>query len=290
MDRIKGYALAAISAISYGMIPYFVIPVKREGLSLNMTLFYRFAIAALCLALILLIKKISFKVSFRDFVVFIILGLFYGGGADLLFLGYDHLTPGIASTLFFVYPVFVVLVMRIFFNEKIKNLTIVALAVILAGVYALSAGDSEVTFKFLGLLIALCSALFYSLYIITINKAGLNGSGWWVTFYVLLTTSLYYVIKMIITQDEIFIPALSGWINLTAFSLITTVISVTALTYAIKLIGSTPTSIFGALEPVVAVAISVVLFGENLTSRLILGVLLIIAGVVINVLADHKKT
>lgn len=254
-----------------------------------MTLLYRFAIAALCLAIILLIKKISFSISFRDIAIFVILGLFYGGGADLLFLGYDHLTPGIASTLFFVYPVFVVLLMWIFFSERIKNLTMLALTVLLAGVYTLSVNENGATFKFSGILIALGSALFYALYIITINKAKLAGSGWQITFYVLVTTSIYFVVKMIVTGDELFVPGLSGWINLSAFSLITTVISVTALTYAIKLIGSTPTSIFGALEPVVAVAISVFLFGESLTSRLILGVILIIAGVVINILADNKK-
>lgn len=290
MNRTKGYIFAAISAVSYGMIPYFVIPVKRSGISLNATLFYRFGIAALCLAAIMIYKKISFKFSFRDALIFISLGFFYGAGSDLLFLGYDFLTPGIASTLFYVFPVFVVLMMRIFFKEKIKKLTVAALAIVLSGVYIISVTGEKFSINFLGLSVALMSSFLYASYIVTINKSGLKGSGWWITFYVLLTTTIYFFAKTLTKDDSIFLPGTNEWINLIIFSLVTTVVSVSALTYAIKLIGSTPTAILGALEPVVAVGISVLLFGENLTLRLVAGVILIIIGVIINILADSKKT
>ena len=48
---------------------------------------------------------------------------------------------------------------------------------------------------------------------------------------------------------------------------------------AIRYIGSTPTAILGALEPVTAVFIGVVVFGETLTLRIIMGIILIILAV-----------
>ena len=62
-----------------------------------------------------------------------------------------------------------------------------------------------------------------------------------------------------------------------------------ALVYAIKSIGSTPTSILGALEPVMAVAVSVVLFHEILTSSLMIGIALILTGVMINIISESVK-
>ena len=50
---------------------------------------------------------------------------------------------------------------------------------------------------------------------------------------------------------------------------------------AVKIIGSTPTAILGALEPVTAVAIGVNVFGEALTTRLIAGIILILGSVML---------
>ncbi|MNY23146.1 EamA-like transporter family protein [compost metagenome] len=59
--------------------------------------------------------------------------------------------------------------------------------------------------------------------------------------------------------------------------------------YAIQYIGSTPTSIMGALEPVIAIMISVCCFGETLTWNLTLGVILILTGVIFNMVFDTKE-
>ncbi|MBB1546971.1 MAG: EamA/RhaT family transporter, partial [Capnocytophaga sp.] len=45
-DTVKGYLAALISAVTYGMIPLFMIPIKQEGFSVDAALFYRFIITA----------------------------------------------------------------------------------------------------------------------------------------------------------------------------------------------------------------------------------------------------
>ena len=289
MHKIKGYALAIISAVSYGLIPLFVLPIKAAGFSLDTTLFYRFFISALFILAYLLYTKESLKVNRKEFFILLTLGLFYALSADLLFLGYDYLSPGVASTILFVYPVIVALIMVFWFKEKINKLTIISLAITLFGILILSAKDSLLDIRFLGLFITLLCAAFYAFYIVIVNKAKISGSGTKITFYSLLFSSVYYLIKALIAKESLAIPDTALLFNFILFALVTTVFSVLALVHAIKIIGSTPTSILGALEPVVAVGISVILFGEDPTLNLITGVLLILAGVIINIVADSRK-
>lgn len=100
---------------------------------------------------------------------------------------------------------------------------------------------------------------------------------------------MYYLGKTIFIGETLAIPDIKLLFDFTLFAFITTVLSISSLIYAIKLIGSTPTSIMGALEPVIAVGISVMLFHEELTLSLLTGVILIIVGVIINILAENKK-
>ncbi len=285
----KGYLFAAVSALSYGLIPLFVIPVKNAGFSLDKTLFYRFFISALFILGFLFFKKENLKLSKSELLIMLILGLLYALSSEFLFLGYDLLTPGIASTILFVYPVIVALIMTFVFHEKITKLTIAALFLTLVGIFVLSAKESLFDINFIGLSVALLSAVSYGLYIVIVNKAKISFSGIKVTFYSLLFSSIYYLVKMLVFGETLAVPA-SFLLHSTLFALVTTVVSVMTLVYAIQLIGSTSTSIIGALEPVVAVAVSVLLFHENFTASLFLGVMLILIGVILNILTERKNS
>lgn len=284
--KIKGYLFAIISAVSYGLIPLFILPIKAINFPMDTVLFYRFFVSGLFLLAYLIYKKESLKVNRTELFILILLGIFYALSAEFLFLGYDYLSPGIASTILFVYPVIVALTMFFFFKERINKLTIVSLFITICGVFALSTKGSTFNINFLGLVVTLTSALFYALYIIVVNKAKINASGIKITFYSLLFSSLYYLSKVILFNESMALPDVKFFFDIVVFALVTTVLSMSTLVYAIKTIGSTATSIMGALEPVVAVAVSVILFNENLTMSLILGVCLIISGVVINIISE----
>ena len=59
---------------------------------------------------------------------------------------------------------------------------------------------------------------------------------------------------------------------------------------SIKRIGSTLSSIIGALEPVTAVCVGVFVFHEPFTSRISLGILLILSAVLLIILSAHIAT
>lgn len=288
--RTKGYMLAAVSAVFYGLIPLFILPIKAIDFPLDVTLFYRFFIAALILLAYLMYKKESLAMTGKELLIYVALGLFYSLSSECLFLGYDYLTPGIASTILFVYPVIVALIMVFFFREQITKPTIYSLIISLLGVGILSMKDARFDVNVAGFLITLGSALFYALYLVIVNRSKLQVSGMKITFYSLLFSSAYYFFKSLIMQESLIIPSMDLFIDISLFSIITTVFSIIALIYAIRFIGSTHTAIMGALEPVIAIVVSVGFFGEHLTLTLTVGVVLILIGVLINVVSGEKMS
>ena len=289
-DTLKGYLFALVSALTYGMIPLFMIPLKKlDFFSVDTALFYRFLIAAiLILGYLVFYQKESVKINLKEGFVLSILGLFYALSAEFLFIAYDFLSPGIASTIFFIYPIMVALILGIFFKEKITLATTISLVIVVVGVGVLSIKDNFVI-NYIGLFVSLLGALMYALYMIIVNKTKIKASGVKVSFYSMVFASLFFLVKTLILGNSVVIPSLEIGTHLALFSLITTALSVVSLVYAIKYIGSTPTAIMGAVEPVVAVMISVGLFDETLTFSLIAGVIIIISGVLIDVVFNKKK-
>ena len=282
-DIVKGYLCAFISAFTYGLIPLFMIPIKKaESFSVDATLFYRFLIASGAILLFLCYQKQRLRISLREGLIMSILGLLYALSAEFLFLAYDYLSPGIASTIFFSYPIIVALVLVLFYKEKITFPTILSLLLVVAGVGVLSIKEGS-TINYIGLGISLLGALVYALYILIVNKVRIEASGVKISFYSMLFSSLYFWVKTLILGESIAIPSLYLVGDITLFAMITTSLSLVALVYAVRYIGSTPTAIMGAFEPIVAVLISVGLFGEALTSSLIIGGMVIIAGVLIDI-------
>lgn len=286
--KLKGYLLAIVSAVTYGLIPLFIIPIKTMGFPMDTTLFYRFFISSAFVSVYLFIKKESFRVQRHELFIMVILGLLYALSSDLLFVGYDHLTPGIASTILFVYPVFVAIILWLLFQEKLSRNTFLAIVITLSGVMVLSVKDNSFNINVVGLGVSVLSALSYATYMVIVNKSRIEISGILVTFYSMFFSAVYYLCKAVLKDVDLF-PDASLLLHMSVFALVTTVLSITALIYAIQLIGSTPTAIMGALEPVVAVAVSVLLFHEKLTLNLSIGVVLIITGVIYNILSDRRK-
>lgn len=287
-DVVKGYILAFVSALTYGLIPLFMIPLKKMTFfSVDVALFYRFLIASFFIFLYLIYLRENIKINFREGVLYTILGGFYAFSADLLFIAYDYLSPGIASTIFFIYPIMVAVIMGVFFKEKITIFTAISLIGVIVGVGILSINE-DFSINYIGLSVSLLGALLYGLYIIIINKTKINASGIKISFYSMLFSSFYFLIKAIIKGDSIAIPSVEIGFQLILFAVVTTSLSVVTLVYAIRFIGSTPTAIMGAFEPIVAVLISVIFFEEQLTFFLILGGGIIILGVLIDIIFNKK--
>lgn len=279
-NRTKGYILAAVSAAMYGMNPLFALPLYADGMGVDSVLFFRYLFALPMVALYLRSQGRDFSLQKREIFPAIMAGLFFVLTSVTLFKSYHYMDSGIASTILFVYPVMVALIMAFFFKERIKLGTWLCIAMATAGIGLLYKAPSGAALSLVGVLLVLGSALAYTLYIITINKTVLKHTpATKVTFYVIFIGFLVFG-AMVLCRGGLSIPAKWYlWGDLLAFALIPTVISMLCATKAIVYIGSTATAILGALEPLTAVFFGIAVFGETLTARSVAGLLLIIVSV-----------
>ena len=222
----------------------------------------------------------SFAIQKGELWPLLMVGVFFVLSSITLFRSYLYMDSGIASTILFIYPVMVALIMAIFFKEKVSLQTWVCIAMALAGIGLLYKAPDGATLSTLGILFVLGSALAYTLYIITVNKTILKDvPSVKVTFYVILIGFIIFSV-MVLLGGGLQTPTKWWlWLDLVAFALFPTVISMYCATKAIVYIGSTATAILGALEPVTAVLFGITLFGETLQGRGVAGLLLIIVSV-----------
>ena len=278
--KAKGYILGSIAAASYGMNPLFALPLYKAGMDPDSVLFFRYLFAIPLLGIMIKARGRSFKIQRKETFPLIIMGLLVALSSLTLFLSYNYMAAGIASTLLFVYPIMVALIMAMVFKEKLALQTIVCMLLALGGIGLLYKSEDGSTLSLIGTLLVFASSLSYAIYIVGINQTSLkNVATLKVTFYVLLFGLSLFVARLLYsgvlnTPDQWYL-----WANLLALAVFPTAVSFLCTTGAIQYIGSTPTAILGALEPVTAIFFGIAVFGESLTVRESFGLVMIIVAV-----------
>ena len=279
-NKTKGFILGAIAAASYGMNPLFTLPIYSAGMSVDTVLFYRYSLAVIVLGIMMKFQKQSFAIKRVDVLPLCIMGLLFAFSSLFLFMSYNYMDAGIASTILFVYPVLVAIIMAVVFKEKVSPITMFSIALAFVGISMLCKSPGGQTLSLVGITFVFLSSLSYAIYIVGVNRSSLKDMPIAkLTFYVLLFGLSVYVVRLQFCTELQVIPTPMLWINAVSLAVFPTVISLVTMTKAIHYIGSTPTAILGALEPVTALFFGVLVFGEQLTPRIILGILMVITAV-----------
>lgn len=278
--QVKGYILACVAASTYGLNPLFALTLYADGMDSDSVLFFRYLLALPVVGLMLKIRGHSFIMPAKQFSIIAVLGVLFAMSSLTLFLSYHYMAAGIASTILFVYPILVALIMGIFFHEKISKATVVCMVLATLGIALLYNGPSGASLSMQGTLLVLVSALSYAIYIVGVNLDVLKKVATLkVTFWALLSGLMIFVIRLAMA-GSISIPHTPAlWFNVVALAVFPTAISLICTTMAIQYIGSTPTAILGALEPLTAIVIGVTVFHEEMTPRIFCGLLMIIVAV-----------
>ena len=279
-NKTKGFILGAIAAASYGMNPLFTLPLYSAGMSVDTVLFYRYSLAVIVLGIMMIFQMQSFAIKRVNVLPLCIMGLLFAFSSLFLFMSYNYMDAGIASTILFVYPVLVAIIMAVVFKEKVSPITMFSIALAFVGISMLCKSPGGQTLSLVGITFVFLSSLSYAIYIVGVNRSSLKDMPIAkLTFYVLLFGLSVYVVRLQFCTELQVIPTPMLWINAVSLAVFPTVISLVTMTKAIHYIGSTPTAILGALEPVTALFFGVLVFGEQLTPRIILGILMVITAV-----------
>ena len=288
--KVKGFMYGVATSVTFGLIPLFTLPLMQKGMASDSILFYRFITATAALALMMIVKKESFRVSWRDLAVIVLLAVFYTASSMFLLYGYEAMGAGVATTLHFTYPVFVTLLMFALFREKASWVTWTAVVLAIAGVAKLSLNGTELKLDPVGVGVVLLSAVGYASYIIAVNKSRVRDMhSRKLAFYVFVLTTLMFAVKNGLGGGVQPLPDAVSAVNVVLLAVAPTVISNITLLLAVRNIGGTLTSILGALEPVTAVCIGAMVFGEEFTLSEAVGITLILAAVVLVILNRSIK-
>ena len=282
-SKVKGYIAGIIAAVAYGTNPLGALFLYQEGFNPPSVIFYRFTFAVIILAIILLVQKVPFRINKFEFKVLLSLGVLFAASALSLYSSFKHLDSGVASTILFAYPVMVAVIMAVFFKERATPMMIVSIVLSIIGILLLYQGDGDAKMSLWGVVLVLISSLTYAVYIVVVNRTRISMPPFKMTFYIMAFAAVIIgLYSLIVPGSRIMaIPNWTalGWICMVA--IVPTIIAMTLLNIGIAHAGSTPTAIMGALEPVTAVCISVLVFDGLFTARLVCGIVLILAAVLL---------
>lgn len=281
-NAIIGYPAGIITGITYGLNPLFGMPLMNKGVSIESILFFRYSIAVVLLGLYLLVSRQSFRVTGKQAGVLLVLGSLYTSSSVFLFAAYNYIASGLATTLIFLYPVLVAIIMV--FLKVVPSWPVwLAIIATFAGVVIMTIGGDEIVINPIGVLLSLGSAFVYALFIVIINrsKAIANVSNTLLTFYALSVGSIVFLSKILFSNTGITsgISSCVDWLNLVGLALLPTIVSTSTLAVATRNIGATKASVLGVFEPITAILIGTFMFGEPLSSSIIIGIMMSIIAV-----------
>jgi drug/metabolite transporter (DMT)-like permease len=288
--KLLGTLAGIAAAICYGTNPLGALKLYAAGMQTNSVLFYRFGLAWVIITIVMLLRKESFRVTRQEFRVLTGLGLLFIVSSLTLYLSFLYMAAGVASTILFTYPVMTAVIMALFFHERITFSTVLSLLLSGAGVVMLYWSDGVGTLSILGVFLVLASALSYALYIILMNKGNLQISSFKINFYVLMYCTLGMVVYSLLAGMPLTLPQNAvSWFYVGWLAIVPAIFALVLMVYAAKYVGSTATAILGALEPLTAVLIGLLVFNEPFTTYLAVGIVLILAAVVIIAMVKQNK-
>ena len=255
-------------------------------------LFFRYAFAALFLALLMGFRKESFLAKRHELILLILLGLFFAGSSITLFCSYEFIPSGLATTLIYLYPVIVALIM-VFLRIYPSWQTWLAISATFGGILLLSTPSGDVPIRVPGVLLAIGSALCYSLYLIIVNRSKRirNVSEHTITLYSLVTGATLFASIRAVQGGSMLegIDTLGDWGNLIGLAIIPTMVSMLTIAISSRYIGPTKTAVLGVFEPLTAILIGTLMFGETLTAKMAVGIAICVAAVVFMIVKPGKK-
>ena len=284
-----GYLAGIVSGITYGMNPLFGVPVINKGLDVNSLLFYRYGVATLLMLAFMLVAKKQIRISWKQFGLMVILGVLFTGCSITLFEAYKYIPSGIATSILYVYPIMVAVIMMLF-GQFPSWQTWISIFAGVAGAVLLSMKGGGGFIDWKGILLVVASGLCYTLFIVIVNlsrqvKAIPNLT---LTFYCFFIGSLMLLALSGFGLRLNPVPDAVSWLNVLGLAVLPTAVATITLAASTKAVGATKTSVLGILEPLTAIVIGTLVFKEAFTFNVAVGVALILFAILFMILTEKK--
>ncbi|MGI5897053.1 MAG: DMT family transporter [Oscillospiraceae bacterium] len=287
--KFKGILYTVLSAVLFGITPLLVSQTYEMGSNPETFTFYRNLLVLPVLAAIMLVRHISFYLSWRELVLFFVFGIVgFAVTVLTLYSSYQYVGVGTATTLHFLYPVFVALICRICLKERLGAAKITALVAATCGVAFFIDWAHGAALE--GVLLAVVSGLAYAVYMVGLDKTRLRSvSPFKISFYMAAAAAGALLVYNIPTQKIVFaLPPLTLLYTFTG-ALCTSLFAAVLLQLGVKYLSAVTAAIFCLFEPVTSVVSGWLVLGEELSLLKIIGSIVILASVAFLTLAKGKR-
>lgn len=289
----KGALLVILAGTCWGVISIFINYLSAAGLGEMQISFLRQFFAVIVFALIILIRDRSgFRIPLKDLWLIMLVGFINGVLFNFLyFYTIVHSRASIAVVLLYTSPVFVIILARIFFREKITKYKAIALVLTVVGCLFVTGviGEGYMPPP-AAILTGVLTGLAYALNNILTSAAVKKNDPLTVTLYTLLFSFLFLI-------------PFSGWSSLTALCranpmilavafimcLVTAVLAQYFFSVGLKLIESGKAAIYGATEPIVGSLVGILIFHEESNAMKIAGIIMVIAAILLIGKSDSEQ-
>jgi drug/metabolite transporter (DMT)-like permease len=284
--RTKGFLLVFISAVGFGSMPVFARFAYQAGANMFELLTARFIVAGLMLSIYLWLRRVPGRLSTRERMGAILMGLCGYGAATLCFFSaLQRISSPLASILLYTYPALVTVLTALIGTEKIDREKGVALLISFSGL-VLILGSSFSSIDTIGAILALSAALLYSVYILMgsnfLRNASLPVATAWISWSAASGIGGYGLFNNYL----IFNFGLNGWLAVAGLAVFSTAVAILAFLQGVMLVGASRASIISTLEPLITVVLAALFLSETLAPVQMAGGLLVLASAV---LVNRKK-
>ncbi|WP_455683515.1 DMT family transporter [Thomasclavelia sp.] len=274
----RGYFLTILSAVIFGFTPILAKITYSMGSNGITMAFFRHLFVIPILFLIIRLKKIPYQITIYQLKNICLVGII--GNAltvGALYTSYSYIQVGSATVLHFLYPMFVSLICFFYYKEKLTKAVKVCLIVASIGIlFFIEIGGAS----FLGLFLALFSAITFAYYMIGIEKLNLQAINPYVLnfyFAIMISISLL-VIGLFSGQLNLVLPLQAYGYSL-LIAVFTSIIGIICLQQGVRYLGATTASILSMFEPVTSVIFGIIILHEQLTIIKLIGCLIILAAI-----------
>jgi len=279
----KGYLFVFLAASMWGTLGIFAKYLDGFGLSPFTMVFYRVLFAVVLLFVYLSVRGIELSIERSRLKFYAIYGFF----SIFLFYTLYFYTVTISSVSFAVLllytaPIYSIILGRVIFREPFKREKILALVMVVLGVAFVN--GSSVEFSTKAFVFGLLTGLTYALYGVLAKFAVRKEEPEKALFYTLLFGLIY------LTPFANFSVPSEAYPYLFALAFFPTFLGYILYNHALKDVEVGRASIVATIEPVVAILLAFLLFGEVLGFKQLIGAALIIGGSMLVHLGEKGKS
>ena len=282
MDNARvGTLLVLCSAVGFATLGVLGIVAGNTGLSIPTILFLRFVLATVLVWAILGVRGELQLLSGRNLHVGVALGAVgYAGMSGFYFLGLEFMTAGMVAIVLYTYPAFVFVLAATFLDEPVGRRNLVALVATLGGV-ALITGADPAAADPRGVGIVLVAAVIYASYI-TVSRTTLEDvSAPTLTAHVMPAAAVSFLVIGLATDTLAMPEGAVAWGSVLGIAVLATAVPIFAFFAGLSRIGAGSAAILSTLEPVVTVVLGALFLAEPVSTVVVIGGTLVLAGVIL---------